>query len=49
MARTSVANRKVGLLVGEETAKTVSKLVGEQKTNNASSQLEGVGKNSILP
>ena len=43
MARTQVADRTVGLLVREEAAKWVSKLVGEQNTNNASSEWEGVG------
>jgi hypothetical protein len=49
MTRTPVAERTVGLLVWEEPAKTVSVLVGEQKTNNALSEREGLGKNSILP
>jgi hypothetical protein len=49
MARTPVADRTAGFLVWEEAEKSVSKFVGEQKTNNASSEREGVGKNSILP
>jgi len=44
MARTPVTDRTVGLLAWEEAAKSVSKLVGEQKTNNASSKGEGVGE-----